>query len=397
MTVLAGSAGLGILFFYYIIVWAKVGKDPKKGTIIPRFEPPESFTPAAARYVMRMGYDHKIFAAAVVSMAVKKYLTIAEKDDVFTFSKVGSADDGLLSRGEKKIADRMFAGSDQLKLEKSNHAVINNSIKALQKSLQVDFEKLHFKRNGLYLIPGLIITAAIIVSIVLTAHQVDLAAFMSVWLTIWSLGCSVLVYATYHAWKAVLFGPSKWNEKSGAIFITLFSLPFIGGWFLGLFALSTATSWLSIFVLMVILAVNIVFYSLLRAPTIYGRKIMDQLEGLKLYLSVAEKERLNLLNPPKKTPELFEKFLPWALALDVEQLWSEQFSDVLARAAEKEGYSPVWYSSHQPFSSGAMVSSLGSSLASTISSSSVAPGSSSGSGGGGSSGGGGGGGGVGGW
>jgi uncharacterized membrane protein len=142
------------------------------------------------------------------------------------------------------------------------------------------------------------------------------------------------------------------------------------------------------------------FYHLLKAPTFAGRKIMDQIEGFKLYLSVAEKERLNLLNPPEKTPALFEKYLPYALALDVENAWSEQFSEVLARAGtEAQPYTPVWYSgsSWDGFHTSRFTDSLGSSFASAISSSSSAPGSSSGSGGGGSSGGGGGGGGGSGW
>jgi uncharacterized membrane protein len=126
---------------------------------------------------------------------------------------------------------------------------------------------------------------------------------------------------------------------------------------------------------------------------------MDHIEGFKLYLSVAEKEGLNRRNPPEKTPALFEKFLPYALALDVENEWSAQFAEILARAQIEDGYTPVWYSGRSWRGSGfsGLASSLGSSFTSTISSSSSPPGSSSGSGGGGSSGGGGGGGGGGGW
>ena len=125
---------------------------------------------------------------------------------------------------------------------------------------------------------------------------------------------------------------------------------------------------------------------------------MDQVEGFKMYLAVAEKDRLNYVNPPLKTPELFEKYLPYALALDVEQAWAEQFSDILKEAAQgQEGYSPRWYSgtSWSTLGAGGFSTGLGSSFSSAISSSSVAPG--SGGGGGGSSGGGGGGGGGGGW
>jgi hypothetical protein len=85
------------------------------------------------------------------------------------------------------------------------------------------------------------------------------------------------------------------------------------------------------------------------------------------------------------------------LALDVEQQWSEQFSELLARAGKDGGHRPAWYSGHGSFTANSLAASLGSSLAASVSSSSTAPGSSSGSGGGGSSGGGGGGGGGGGW
>lgn len=105
-----------------------------------------------------------------------------------------------------------------------------------------------------------------------------------------------------------------------------------------------------------------------------------------------------MMNPPEKTPELFEKYLSYALALGVEQQWAEQFSGILASAAAEgtaDGYSPAWYSGAlwDSMSSGDFASSFGDSLSGAIASSSTAPGSSSGSGGGGSSGGGGGGGG----
>jgi uncharacterized membrane protein len=121
-----------------------------------------------------------------------------------------------------------------------------------------------------------------------------------------------------------------------------------------------------------------------------------------MYLSVAEKERLAQLHPPDKTPELFEKYLPYAFALDVEQEWAEQFSGILKAAGEAPGsggYRPHWYHGRHGWSDslGGFTSGLSSGLSSGIATASTAPSSSSGSGGGGSSGGGGGGGGGGGW
>ncbi len=74
------SAILGFLALlaYYLKVWARVGRDPAKGTIIPLFNPPKGFSPAAVRYLMQMGFDAKTMAAAVLDMAVKGFLRIRE-------------------------------------------------------------------------------------------------------------------------------------------------------------------------------------------------------------------------------------------------------------------------------------------------------------------------------
>ena len=66
-----------------------------------------------------------------------------------------------------------------------------------------------------------------------------------------------------------------------------------------------------------------------------------------LYLKVAEKNRLEILYPyakgrvPEQTPELFERYLPYALSLDAAKTWASSFSSVL----EQSQYSPTWYES----------------------------------------------------
>jgi uncharacterized membrane protein YgcG len=146
--------------------------------------------------------------------------------------------------------------------------------------------------------------------------------------------------------------------------------------------------------------VIVVFAVLMRRPTGIGRKVLDETAGFRDYLEIAEKDEMSLRNPPQKTPELFERYLPFALALGVDQEWSERFAGVFADLQRTRGtpYHPAWYTgSWNSRNLHAATAGLTSGLGSAISSSVKAPGSSSGSGGGGSSGGGGGGGGGGGW
>jgi uncharacterized membrane protein YgcG len=154
----------------------------------------------------------------------------------------------------------------------------------------------------------------------------------------------------------------------------------------------------AIFVL--ILTLHIVFAFLLKAPTPKGRLLMDELDGFRMYLEVAEKDDLNVRHPPDRTPQLFERYLPFAVALGVEQAWAEQFTKVFATLEAKQGvsYQPNWYvGSFSYMGLADFADNVGSGFTSAISSAATPPGTSSGSGGGGSSGGGGGGGGGGGW
>ena len=52
-------SGLAVLFIYYFMVWIRVGRDPASGTIVPLFYPPANLSPAAMRYIYRMGLTTK--------------------------------------------------------------------------------------------------------------------------------------------------------------------------------------------------------------------------------------------------------------------------------------------------------------------------------------------------
>jgi len=396
-----GAIGLSTLLVFYLMAWVRVGKDPAKGPIIPIYSPPKGISPALARLIARLGNrDDKLFAVAVVNMAVKQYLMINEDvDNEFTLKKTG-ADRENLSGGETRIAHKLFGANSSIRIKRSNHEEIGNAKKELLKYLMKEARNKYFILNSGYFTVGLILTGLTLAAVIAGSREIFVAAFMSIWLSGWTAGCFFIGLRAIKAWtNAPVSGVGRIFSRAGAIGATLFGLPFFGGEIFGLYMFSKAVSPLAAIALLVIILINVLFYHLLKAPTLTGRKLMDQIDGFKLFLSVAEKDRLNFLNPPDRTPELFERFLPYALALDVEQEWSEQFASILAEAANGGNYRPAWYSGHnwQSWNTAGFASNLGSSLPGAISSASTAQGSSSGSGGGGSSGGGGGGGGGSGW
>jgi uncharacterized membrane protein len=144
-----------------------------------------------------------------------------------------------------------------------------------------------------------------------------------------------------------------------------------------------------------------IFAVLIKAPTLEGRALLDEIEGFKLYMSVAEKQELASMRGPDEPvldAERYESMLPYAVALEVEDAWTTKFAAAAGAAAVAEAQRRMtWYGGTGPINNlGSFSSSIGSGLSSSIASASTPPGSSSGFGGGGGSGGGGGGGGGGG-
>ncbi len=395
----AGLAGLFLLLAYYLAVWHRYGRDPAGRTVIPRFAPPKDVSAADARFLERMGYDDRVFAAAVVALAVKGHLRIREDNDRdFTLERPREASAELLANDEKTLLDALrLAPGSALPLRSESAATLQGARKALQETLKKEHLRQHFVTNGAYLAPGLIASFVLLVVASLQASRPDpVVLFMLLWLTVWTFGVYHLLAQAGSLWRSALSG--KWLTLVPALFLTAFSIPFVGGELFGLYTLFSEGSPLLAALLLLLIGVNYAFYRLLRAPTLAGRRLLDELAGFRMYLAVAEKDELRVRRLPGRTLELFEKYLPYALALGVENAWAEQFSDLLEEAKATGGAVPRWYSgSSWDSTGGGFAGALAGGLSGAIATASSPPGSSSGGGGGGSSGGGGGGGGGGGW
>jgi len=335
--VLIALAALAGLIAFCVLRWRRIGRDPAPGTIITRYDPPEGYSPAGLRYMMRMSYDARCFSADVLASAVDGHVEIEREKkflgDDWTLRRLPGPGGGIPTHEQRALLESVFASSGQVELDKKNATTMQAAMAAHSEALKKRFQPALFNRNG-----GSIAIAALI---------------------------------------------------PGAGAFAAFALG--GGSGIPLILLIVAT----------MVAVVIAFAFAIKAPTVAGRRLMDEIEGLKSYLSVADREDLARLPGPDAPPALdavrFERLLPYAVALEVEDAWTKKFTLAVGAAAAAAATSAIaWYHGSGSGDFGNFASAIGSSLSSQISSSSTPPGSSSGGGGGGSSGGGGGGGGGGG-
>jgi uncharacterized membrane protein YgcG len=336
--VLVALTGFLALLFYTIREWRRVGRDPDKGIIIARYGPREGQTPAGLRYLMQMGYDMRCFTADVLALAVAGHLKIHKEDkflkDEWRLDRDAATGAADVSPAQKKLLGGLFRGM-------SGSLVLKNTNAAIVSKARQDHDKeLESEYHPRYFQRNTKKTViAVLIAVAVTAISLVI---------------------------------------SGG-----FGIPVIFG--IGVLMLITV----------------IVFSRLVRAPTLEGRALLDEIEGLKMYMKVAERQELASMRSPDEPildAKRYEALLPYAVALDVEDAWTDKFTAAAgAAAAAQAAQNMGWYTGRGPINNlGDFTSSVSSGLNSTISSASTPPGSSSGGGGGGSSGGGGGGGGGGG-
>lgn len=327
-----------IILFYVLMIlisgFITVKRINKPGVIIPLFYPPKGMMPCDVGYINNMKFNNQLLSADIIDLAVHGFITITYKPNIF------------------------FGGTYTLtqKDSTSTHANIDEYHQSLLSAL--------FDTN----------------------KSITIANKYNAKIN------NALKLCKNHIKK---------YDKSDITTISIFSYTSMLMCLLifcsMIFFLNNSTIIKEFIIPTVMIIVFFKFFtdSLFHVYTPAGRKKQDAIDGFKLYLTAAEIERMNMIGtPPTKTPELYEKYLPYAIALGLEKQWTEQFSILFKELGDS--YKPLWYHG-QSFRSNNFGSKFTNSFSSTIAASSTRPGKSSGFGSKGRSGGGGGGGGGGGW
>ncbi|NCU21736.1 DUF2207 domain-containing protein, partial [Candidatus Falkowbacteria bacterium] len=252
--------GAVVLLAYYIMVWLKVGRDPARGVIIPRFAPPRGFSPAMTRMLWRMKFDNAAFSAGIIDMAVKGALKIV--DNGSTTLRLAAGAPAELSRGERAAWDELRKGGSRVVLKNTNHRVVGRARQAMKDKLGKELSSTYFLANSGWVAPGVVITLATVGAMAFGADFPPAVLFLSVWLTGWTFGCVTLLRRVFAAWQA-----RGVMGKVGALALSAFALPFLGGEVMGLGFLFSQTGLAPALVFLGMILTNAVFYELLKAPT----------------------------------------------------------------------------------------------------------------------------------
>lgn len=407
-----GFALLGLLgtFGVFWISWSLVGKDPEERATETTSDPPRGLSPASARQLSRMGYDNECLSAALISAGAKGAISIHEEKELlgttYTLKNEDHFQYDQLSADERILVHNLLKDESEIELKQSNHVRIQSAIKKFQDYLKESLEGRCYQKNTKWIWRGVLTALVFHLLAVITSINPAVAGFITVWLTFWSCVVAALLWGVYAAWKAAIKSRSTLGIL-GAFGITLFATPFCIGEGFGLFMLAMSSSIYVAISLPLYIGMIIAFARWMKAPTLEGRELLDQLAGYKRWLTEHLPQQVNETADNDEARQLLDEHLPWITALDLGGTWGDKLANALGTASADDQSShwnrhPHWYHGNHwrgTHNVGSFTNSISSGMSSAMSSSSSSPSSSSssGGGGGGSSGGGGGGGGGGGW
>lgn len=268
-----------VICFY---LWYTRGRDPAgRGIIIAQYDPPDNLTPSEVGVIADEQAQSKDISAAIIHLAVRGYIKIIQTEEKilfisskdYTLQKIKSEED-LIEPFEKNLMQSLF---------KSPH---KEQVKFydLRNEFYKDFEKI---KNMVY------------------SSVVDKGYFQK--------------------------NPQKIRKIYTMLGTALILISIFGFVFLGIFF-----GFIGIVSAVITGVIVVVFGYLMPARTKRGVLAREHILGLKLYMSVAEKRRIEFHNAPEKNPAVFEKLLPYAIALGVEKQWAKQFEGIYMEQ-------PNWY------------------------------------------------------
>ncbi len=274
---LVGLFGAGVLAILGKLGWSYLmyRKRRVNQTVVPQYEPPAELKPAEVGLLSDNDSDTTEFTATLIDVATRGYVTIERQKDkkLFFFTdttyhvhKQKPFND--LEDFERDILDALFSNGDSVDMESVNPQKMNEAIKRMNGTLTTRLE-----RKGYY------------------REKDD------------SEGTKVIK----------LKGPkSLWIIGLIIVGLIMFIYPLL------LFGVMIA----------------VLFYGVWRYTSLHARVTEKgfsgwaHVEGFKQFLSVTQKERLAFRDAPERDPEQFSEYLPYAIALGVEEEWAKQFADI---------------------------------------------------------------------
>ncbi|MCU1333968.1 MAG: hypothetical protein JWM08_2960 [Candidatus Angelobacter sp.] len=375
-----------LLLVFYTVCWMAVGRDPRIRNIVPQYDPPAGISPGVARYILTGGSDGTTLAAVLAGLASKGVVSIQPQAGNYAVTLLNSttmvlpdeaslvrtlfnlvlplqpyADSSTKILGDAPVEVLRSQGKGNTLLGRAGKLVLGEAILAegmgktalsaavarsplpepvvidplaataikyhlgaLQDTFRKNLQGVYFSQNFRFAGIGTAVTFAwaLLVAATLDASS---STFVTFWLLLFTSISGLVIGGV---WTSKPTHPSPRQRVTRVLLpILFFGLPSAMIYFAAL-----PRSHGFVLALLFSVAINNVFFVIMRAPTPRGVAILQQLAGFREFLLRVEQDRLDRVNTPEQRAELMNHFLPFAIALNVREGWGDKMASAFSDA-----------------------------------------------------------------
>ncbi|HTP45154.1 MAG TPA: DUF2207 domain-containing protein [Candidatus Acidoferrum sp.] len=275
-----------VAFLIMFWLWWTRGRDPQLGSIAVQYEPPDKLTPGECGTLVDNEAAMRDITATLVDLAVKGYLTIEQKDESHLLGLTHSKE--YIFHLKRPPTEWSAARPHELEM-----------LSALFDDGSLSSVKLSELQNHFYThLPA--IRSRIFDALMADGyylHRPD------------TVRQSYIGGGIVTGILLIVFGGAL-GAATGVAHLTWIIAGFLTG------------------------AVICIFGWFMPARTLTGARVFEKVLGFEQFLGRVESDRIERI---VKTPEMFEKFLPYAMALHCEKKWVAAFAGIAMQP-------PQWYS-----------------------------------------------------
>lgn len=289
----------------------------KKIIEVVEFSAPDEMTPADAGYVIDKNIDDRDISSLLIFWAEKKYIEIIQNEDKsINLKKLKEVDDKMKTY-ETTMFNTIFAQKSEVNL-KALPTILKPIVPTIKKQIKDENNKKYFNAK--------IESTSSWLTLGITCLLVFLSYFFGSGGT-FSIICGVIIFAISTIFSNIsnkVYIQKKLKSIiiyiAGIVLFLIFALLNLIYSFTNLYilALISITSFLCL--------LTYVLCPFLEYRTKEGRLVVGRLVGLKRYLEITEKEKIEMLI--KENPKHFYDIIPYAYVLNVSNEWIENFNFV---------------------------------------------------------------------
>ena len=309
-SVICGIYLIGLVVFIIL-------NHKKKIIEVVEFSAPDEMTPADAGYVIDKNIDDRDISSLLIFWAEKKYIEIIQNEDKsINLKKLKEVDDKMKTY-ETTMFNTIFAQKSEVNL-KALPTILKPIVPTIKKQIKDENNKKYFNAK--------IESASSWLTLGITCLLVFLSYFFGSGGT-FSIICGVIIFAISTIFSNIsnkVYIQKKLKSIiiyiAGIVLFLIFALLNLIYSFTNLYilALISITSFLCL--------LTYVLCPFLEYRTKEGRLVVGRLVGLKRYLEITEKEKIEMLI--KENPKHFYDIIPYAYVLNVSNEWIENFNFV---------------------------------------------------------------------